>query len=69
LIALIAKARSQTSKDREQRTDRRKPPALGCPSPGVRNALTIEKTSFASNASGNLSGQAPDPRLVARRAG
>ena len=58
LIALIAKARSQTSKDREQRTDRRKPPALGCPSPGVRNALTIEKTSFASNASGDPSGQA-----------
>jgi hypothetical protein len=28
----------------------------------------IEKTSFASNASGDLSGQAPNPRLVARRA-
>src|SRR5271170_7329858 len=28
----------------------------------------LEKTSFASNASGDLSGQAPNPRLVARRA-
>src|ERR1700745_2431827 len=26
----------------------------------------LEKTSFASNASGDLSGQAPNPRLVAR---
>jgi hypothetical protein len=29
--------------------------------------LRREKTSFASNASGDLSGQAPNPRLVARR--
>jgi hypothetical protein len=27
----------------------------------------LEKTSFASNASGDLSGQAPNPRLVARK--
>jgi hypothetical protein len=29
-------------------------------------ASWLEKTSFASNASGDLSGQAPNPRLVAR---
>ena len=31
-----------------------------------KHALWLEKTSFASNASGDLSGQAPNPRLVAR---
>ena len=31
-----------------------------------RRASWLEKTSFASNASGDLSGQAPNPRLVAR---
>ena len=35
----------------------------------IKRASWREKTSFASNASGNLSGQAPDPRLVARKAG
>ena len=51
LIALIAKAR-----------------VLYCRPIGNRSkhALWLEKTSFASNASGNLSGQAPNPRLVAR---
>ena len=32
-----------------------------------KHALWLEKTSFASNASGDLSGQAPNPRLVARQ--
>ena len=51
LIALIAKAR-----------------VLYCRPIGNRSkhALWLEKTSFASNASGDLSGQAPNPRLVAR---
>jgi hypothetical protein len=51
LIALIAKARS--SEPRRSAI-------------GGRTLSSVEKTSFASNASGNPSGQAPDPRLVAR---
>src|SRR5208282_775254 len=51
LIALIAKARSSMPVDRQI---------------DGRNAPWLEKTSFASNASGDLSGQAPNPRLVAR---
>ena len=53
LIALIAKARVFVSLDRfRQSIDNARP--------------WLEKTSFASNASGDLSGQAPNPRLVAR---
>jgi hypothetical protein len=52
LIALIAKARSHVC----SRFGNRKPNAC----------FGLEKTSFASNASGDLSGQAPNPRLVAR---
>jgi hypothetical protein len=52
LIALIAKARAGVSSiDLGDR---------------LKHALWLEKTSFASNASGDLSGQAPNPRLVAR---
>ena len=54
LIALIAKARVFVFVDRSA-IDRQR-------------ASWREKTSFASNASGNLSGQAPNPRLVARKA-
>jgi hypothetical protein len=50
LIALIAKARVFLPVNRQ--------------STG-RALFGIEKTSFASNASGDLSGQAPNPRLVA----
>ena len=52
LIALIAKARVFLPVNRQ--------------STGT-SLFGIEKTSFASNASGDLSGQAPNPRLVARR--
>jgi hypothetical protein len=52
LIALIAKARVVF-------------PSIG--NRRERRSFGIEKTSFASNASGDLSGQAPNPRLVARR--
>ena len=51
LIALIAKARVFLPVNRQ--------------STGT-SLFGIEKTSFASNASGDLSGQAPNPRLVAR---
>ena len=50
LIALIAKARVFLPVNRQ--------------STGT-SLFGIEKTSFASNASGDLSGQAPNPRLVA----
>jgi len=66
LIALIAKTRSrasghggQTSEDGKRKALRRQLSVFRRPNLGV------EKTSFASNASGDLSGQAPDPRLVA----
>jgi len=63
LIALIAKARfgGRRTDHREQRTC-----VLRCLSSDVPipNAFGVEKTSFASNASGDLSGQAPNPRLV-----
>ena len=52
LIALIAKARFFQE------------PPIG---KSETNALRLEKTSFASNASGDLSGQAPNPRLVLER--
>jgi hypothetical protein len=56
------------TEDGRQRTEK----ALHAPRLAVRLQfadfiLAIEKTSFASNASGGLSGQAPDPRLVAYR--
>jgi hypothetical protein len=54
LIALIAKARAFDRSIDSARLNKRAP--------------WLEKTSFASNASGDLSGQAPNPRLVARRA-
>ena len=66
LIALIAKARSRAgsrnSEDGNQnaRTFRLPISDFRFPSP-----WRFEKTSFASNASGDLSGQAPNPRLVA----
>jgi hypothetical protein len=53
LIALIAKARVFCVPIDRQSIDKR--------------ALWLEKTSFASNASGDLSGQAPNPRLVLER--
>ena len=52
LIALIAKARASACRPISEIVRRR--------------ASWLEKTSFASNASGDLSGQAPNPRLVAR---
>jgi hypothetical protein len=52
LIALIAKARAFPRPIDRQSTN--------------RAPFGVEKTSFASNASGDLSGQAPNPRLVAR---
>jgi hypothetical protein len=53
LIALIAKARVRCfARSIGNRSGKRAP--------------WLEKTSFASNASGELSGQAPNPRLVAR---
>jgi hypothetical protein len=53
------------------RTDdkRQKAQAFHCPLSVFMmfdSAFGVEKTSFASNASGDLSGQAPNPRLVAR---
>jgi hypothetical protein len=54
LIALIAKARVLVRSIDSARLNKRAP--------------WLEKTSFASSASGDLSGQAPNPRLVARRA-
>jgi len=54
LIALIAKARILVRSIDSARLNKRAP--------------WLEKTSFASSASGDLSGQAPNPRLVARRA-
>ena len=68
LIALIAKARGQTTP--EQRTERQERHDLlsFCyPSSVVQSRQRFEKTSFASNASGSSSGQAPNPRLVAWR--
>ncbi len=67
LIALIAKARFRKDGEpttRDQRTCVLRCLSSDCPFP---NALGVEKTSFASNASGDLSGQAPNPRLVASR--
>src|SRR5208282_4238595 len=55
LIALIAKARSFFHG-----------PPIGNRRP--ERSCGFEKTSFASNASGSLSGQAPSSRLVALRA-
>jgi hypothetical protein len=54
LIALIAKARVVVRSTDSARSSKRAP--------------WLEKTSFASSGSGDLSGQAPNPRLVARRA-
>ena len=53
LIALIAKARFFEG------------PSIGKST--RQTPFGIEKTSFASSAPGDLSGQAPNPRLVARR--
>ena len=73
MIALIAKARCRASDHRGQTTEdryggqiKRELSVVRCPSSDLRFRLGVEKTSFASNASGDLSGQAPDPRLVAR---
>jgi hypothetical protein len=52
LIALIAKARVLVRSIDSARSGKRAP--------------WLEKTSFASSASGDMSGQAPNPRLVAR---
>ena len=62
---------SALSRVRPSRTDdggqiKRELSVVRCPSSDLRFRLGVEKTSFASNASGDLSGQAPDPRLVAR---
>src|SRR5271166_2681381 len=64
LIALIAKARFH--KDGQQRTENGEAPSSVLCLPCARFAPGVEKTSFASNASGSLSGQAPSSRLVAR---
>src|SRR5271166_5738878 len=66
LIALIAKARIVKPRGRMMRERKaqgfrpliRLSSDVGC-------VFGVEKTSFASNASGDLSGQAPNPRLVA----
>src|SRR5271166_4117451 len=63
LIALIAKARFH--KDGQQRTENGEAPSSVLCLPCARFAPGVEKTSFASNASGSLSGQAPSSRLVA----
>ncbi len=65
LIALIAKARFRASDHEDRRSEDRKLELLSS-DVRLRFRLGVEKTSFASNASGDLSGQAPDPRLVAR---
>src|SRR5271166_2881951 len=63
LIALIAKARFH--KHRQQRMENKlRPPFSNLPMSDF--APGVEKTSFASNASGSSSGQAPSSRLVAR---
>ena len=64
LIALIAKTRSRASDHGGQTSEDRHTIRPLSPSSVVR-FLGVEKTSFASNASGDLGGQAPDPRLVA----
>ena len=65
LIALIAKARARRRRSEDRRTE--KPSLADVPRLISDSAqrLRREKTSFASNASGDLSGQAPNPRLVA----
>ena len=67
LIALIARPRSRAADPGGQTSEDGKP---RLPSSVVRlpsSESGVEKTSFASNASGDLSGQAPNPRLVARK--
>jgi len=64
LIALIAKTRSRASDHGGQTSEDRHTIRPLSPSSVVR-FLGVEKTSFASNASGDLGGQAPGPRLVA----
>jgi hypothetical protein len=66
LIALIAKAR--VSEVGIQRTEirMREHSDFRFQTSDFHRLKRFEKTSFASNASGDLSGQAPNPRLVAR---
>ena len=60
LIALIANARGQKTEDGKQRTEdgQIRSPFSDVRSPTSDQRWTFEKTNFASNASGNLSGQA-----------
>jgi len=78
LIALIANARRSAARPEREKGLATPPPSQRLanstrqstgPRPsceGVGRRWTFEKTSFASNAPGGMSGQAPIPRLVAR---
>ena len=68
LIALIAKARLYDgSLNSELRSRNVRLSDFCLLISAAEGGSGVEKTSFASNASGDLSGQAPNPRLVASR--